>query len=457
MIKFNYFTYALMNTIIFLPYFLFITIGNSYNTPLHGWFPLIIFYTFKYTGAFLINSFLQKVKTRELLLGFLILAIFATVCGLLAPLSLIWIELSALLMGIATSILLPLYITIQYHEKYFYERKMKLKNYVFALLTAIILVFVVLFTAHSNYPGIAFFIYGAALSVCYISLRHMPQYEISVKPSGDFSKRSFLIFVLFTVLIFIMKATRETNIQIFIVLLLIGSLTVVAVLTLIITKFKFRLQLPRYIYFFSFLQGMAVNFCLLYGTFYALSQKSKTFMMYGIYLPYGLGIIFSLFMGSKIVKRFNRYHPLSVISVGSVCGLLLTTIPWTIVVGSFFIGFFTSLQSRKLNRFAYDASEIFKDSSLLLRNRWSKLGSMINQICLVLLILLGSYMNHIPFDQVFLIITGKTTHYESAMFMTLIITAITMFVLIGGLLSYGIWRMEEITECGNENTEIQND
>ncbi|WP_336484194.1 hypothetical protein [Bacillus sp. FJAT-53711] len=147
---------------------------------------------------------------------------------------------------------------------------------------------------------------------------------------------------------------------------------------------------------------MAVNFCLLYGTFYALSQKSTTFMMYGIYLPYGLGIIFSLFLGSKIVKRFNRYHPLSVISAGSVCGLLLTTIPWTIVVGSFFIGFFTSLQARKLNRFAYDASETCKDSSLLLRNLWSKLGSMINQICLVILILLGSYMNHIPFNQVFL-------------------------------------------------------
>ncbi len=51
MIQFNYFTYALMNTIIFLPYFLFTIIGNSYDTSLHGGLPLIIFYTFKYTGG----------------------------------------------------------------------------------------------------------------------------------------------------------------------------------------------------------------------------------------------------------------------------------------------------------------------------------------------------------------------------------------------------------------------
>ncbi|MGG0186667.1 hypothetical protein [Bacillus rhizoplanae] len=124
----TYFTYALMNTIIFLPYFLFTIIGNSYDTPLHAWLPLIIFYTFKYTGAFLIHSFLQKVKTRESLLGFLLFAIFAAVCGMLAPLSPIWIELSALLMGIATSILLPLYTTIQYHEKYFYGVRLTRKS-----------------------------------------------------------------------------------------------------------------------------------------------------------------------------------------------------------------------------------------------------------------------------------------------------------------------------------------
>ncbi|MGG2063854.1 hypothetical protein [Bacillus sp. S14(2024)] len=111
-----------------------------------------------------------------MLLGFLILAIFATVCGILAPLSTIWIELSALLMGIATSILLPLYTTIQYHEKHFYERKMKLENYVFALLTAIILVSVILFTAHSHYSGVAFFIYHLSQEYSFLKERegHSP-------------------------------------------------------------------------------------------------------------------------------------------------------------------------------------------------------------------------------------------------------------------------------------------
>ncbi|MCP1125685.1 hypothetical protein NKR74_20555 [Bacillus sp. 3103sda1] len=62
------------------------------------------------------------------MLGFLLVAIFAAACGMLAPLSPIWIELSALLMGIATSILLPLYMTIQYHEKYFYSVRLTRKS-----------------------------------------------------------------------------------------------------------------------------------------------------------------------------------------------------------------------------------------------------------------------------------------------------------------------------------------
>ncbi|WP_142342295.1 hypothetical protein [Bacillus pseudomycoides] len=91
----------------------------------------------------------------------------------------------------------------------------------------------------------------------------MPKYQISIPDSSHFSVSSFVLFILFTVLLFVMKATRETNFQILIVLLLIIILTTVVVLALMITKLKFRLQLPKYIYFFSFTQGMTVSFYLL--------------------------------------------------------------------------------------------------------------------------------------------------------------------------------------------------
>ncbi|MDZ4417407.1 hypothetical protein ORL59_28385 [Bacillus cereus] len=444
MAKYNYFTYAIMNTIIFLPYFLFIIIGNSYNTILNGWFPLIIFYTFKYTGAFLINSFRKKINTRELLLGFLILAIIGTMCGAFAPFSAIWIELSALFMGIASSILLPLYTTTQYHEKCLFGTRMKLNHYLLALLTVMVIVPLILFTANSNHPSLAFIFYGIAFSICYISLRAMPKYQMSMVQFSHFSLSSFTLFILFTVLLFVMKATRETDFQILIAFLLISILTTVAALALLITKLKFRLQLPKYIYYFSFTQGMIVNFYLLYGTFFALSQKNNTFMIYGIYLPYGLGIISSLFIGNKIIYYFNRYHPLTVINVACFLGIFFTTIPWTLSIGGLFVGFFSSLQARKLNRLAYDATDSFKDSSLLLRNRWSKLGSMINQSCLVFFILLNSHINHIPVNQVFLTLTGKTASNQTPMFITLIVTAILIMFLIGGLLLFGSRKLEQI-------------
>lgn len=444
MTKYNYFTYAIMNTIIFLPYFLFTIIGNTYNTILNGWFPLIIFYAFQNTGTFLINSFRKKVNTRELLLGFLILAIIGTICGALAPFSSIWIELSAVFMGVAVSILLPLYTTTQYHEKHYFRTTMKSKHYLFALLTIILIVPLILFTANSNHPSLAFVIYGVALSICYISLRHMPKYPIAILHSSRFSASSFILFILFTLLLFVIKATRETNFHILTILLIVSILITMTVLTLMITKSKIQLRLPKFIYFFSFIQGMVVNFYLLYGTFFALSQKSSTFAIYNIYMPYGLGIIFSLFIGNKIISYFKHYHPLTVINIAFVLGILLTVIPWTIAIGGFLIGFFSSLQAVRLNRAAYDATDSFKDSSLLLRSSWSKLGSIINQMCFFFFILLNSFINHIPLNEVFLALSGKTFYYKTQMFTDLIITAILIITIIGCLLLFGSWKLRRI-------------
>ncbi|PGK35374.1 hypothetical protein CN907_19955 [Bacillus anthracis] len=415
MTKYNYFPYALMNTIIFLPYFLFIIIRNSYNTILNGWFPLIIFYTFKYTGAFLIHSFKTKFNTRDQLLHFLVLAIIGTSCGALANFSSILIELSALFMGIASSVLLPLYTTTQYHKKYLFGSKMNMKQYLFALLTVILIVPLILFTANSNLPSLAFLIYGIALFRCYLSLKKMPKYESTVQNSFYFSKSSFLIFIAFTILLFLMKATREINLQLLLVLLIITILVAVALLTAYITKIKFKFQLPKFIYYFGFTQGMIVNFYLLYGTFFALSQKNSKFMIYGVYSPYGIGIILSLFLGPKLLQRYSSYHPITVTNAGALLGTLCMIFSWSLPFGGLLIGFFSSLQTRKLNQYAYDTTNFNKDSSLLLRNRWSKLGSIINQILLIFFILALSFIHHIPLNTIFITITGKAIQNQSPM------------------------------------------
>ncbi|MGG5735614.1 MULTISPECIES: hypothetical protein [Bacillus cereus group] len=443
MTKYNYFTYALMNTIIFLPYFLFIIIGNSYNTLLNGWFPLIIFYTFKYTGTFLIHSFKTKLNTREQLLNFLIVAIIGTICGSLASFSTIWLEISALFMGIASSILLPLYTTTQYHEKLLFGRKMKRNQYLFALLTVILILPLILFTANSNHASLAFIFYGIALYICYVSLRKMPTYEVTVENSFHFSVPSFLLFILFTTLLFLMKATREINLQLLLVLLVVTILVAIALLTIYITKVKFQLQLPKFIYYFGFTQGMIVNFYLLYGTFFALSQKNSTFMIYGVYLPYGIGIILSLFLGSKLSHHFNSYHPITVTNVGALLGILCTMLSWTLPIGGLLVGFFSSLQARQLNRFAYDATSSLKDSSLSLRNRWSKLGSMINQILLITFILVLSFIYRIPLNEVFVALTGKGIQNELPMFPVLITVNIVICFIIGSLLIFGSWKLEK--------------
>ncbi|WP_240422294.1 hypothetical protein [Listeria costaricensis] len=54
--KGKFFTYAIIQATAFLPYLLFILMGNAYDGWLDGWAPLIIYYVFNYTGTFLFNA-----------------------------------------------------------------------------------------------------------------------------------------------------------------------------------------------------------------------------------------------------------------------------------------------------------------------------------------------------------------------------------------------------------------
>ncbi|MGG4394053.1 hypothetical protein ABEX25_07015 [Paenibacillus thiaminolyticus] len=47
--------YGIMNTTIFISYFLFIAMGDHESATLGGWLPLLLFYSFKYIGTYLLN------------------------------------------------------------------------------------------------------------------------------------------------------------------------------------------------------------------------------------------------------------------------------------------------------------------------------------------------------------------------------------------------------------------
>ncbi|WP_239253787.1 hypothetical protein [Listeria ilorinensis] len=437
--KGKFFTYAIIQATAFLPYLLFILVGNVYDGWLGGWAPLIIYYVFNYTGTFLFNAVGIRLKARDLLLILLIFGVCGSVMASLADFSVVWIEIGAIFIGISSSMLVPLFTTMQYHERYFFDRKMTTMGYLAALLTILLTIPVAVLLIQFIYPWLAFLFYGGLLAISFWLLYRWPNYEVKEPSEARFLFRPFLIFLIFFVVIFLVKGARTTDWQGIAYLAAIASFVGLSFFFVTAIRYRPKLRLPVAIHYFSAGQGMANSFTLLYGTFFALSQHGFTFMMYGIYLMYFLGMILSLLVGPFVMKLWGERPALKLYIYGMTAGVILIAIPWTISAGVFIVCFFSAQMGRYLNRWTYGtAAEELRDSSLLLRSRWTKLGSIYHQVMLIFLLMLGSLVfQGLSVLDVVEAISGKGN--GEVLLSDLLTTAMLLVLLIGSYLLYG-WK-----------------
>ncbi|MDT1940423.1 MULTISPECIES: hypothetical protein [Carnobacterium] len=429
--KLLFFTYAVVNTTLFLPYFLYLLIGNHYPTFLNGWFPLIIFYVCNLTGTFLVRSFGKKVSTRELLLFFLLLASVGSFLGVLVFVNALWLDLSAILLGLSCSLLLPLYLTIQYHERRLFHRSFSGKDYGLAFLTMLLFMPLFIFLVKVNLPELAFGLYGIAFLVSFFLLRDLPHYDHGNMPSTSFDSRFFLLFLVLTGITFAVKSLRVLTDNHFSLILITLIVILLIGVFYLIQHSAFEFSLPRYVYWFGFLQGMITNFFILFGTFYLFSLQKGVYLYSFIYLAYGVGIISSLFVGGKVLRLFPKVEKVTLCGIALLIGAGLIFIPYCIPISGFLIGFFSNLNSSLLNKVAYTETTGLKDNSLLVKNRWGKLGSIFQQSLLFLLFISFCYFFKIPILSLLETITGKSI----APHLTDIVFVLRM---TGGVLLFGI-------------------
>lgn len=429
--KLLFFTYAVVNTTLFLPYFLYLLIGNHYPTFLNGWFPLIIFYVCNLTGTFLVRSFGKKVSTRELLLFFLLLASVGSFLGVLVFVNALWLDLSAILLGLSCSLLLPLYLTIQYHERRLFHRSFSGKDYGLAFLTMLLFMPLFIFLVKVNLPELAFGLYGIAFLVSFFLLRDLPHYDHGNMPSTSFDSRFFLLFLVLTGITFAVKSLRVLTDNHFSLILITLIVILLIGVFYLIQHSTFEFSLPRYVYWFGFLQGMITNFFILFGTFYLFSLQKGVYLYSFIYLAYGLGIISSLFVGGKVLRLFPKVEKVTLCGIALLIGAGLIFIPYCIPISGFLIGFFSNLNSSLLNKVAYTETTGLKDNSLLVKNRWGKLGSIFQQSLLFLLFISFCHFFKIPILSLLETITGKSI----APHLTDIVFVLRM---TGGVILFGI-------------------
>ncbi|MFS7258654.1 hypothetical protein AB6836_11475 [Carnobacterium divergens] len=176
---------------------------------------------------------------------------------------------------------------------------------------------------------------------------------------------------------------------------------------------------------------MITNFFILFGTFYLFSLQKGVYLYSFIYLAYGLGIISSLFVGGKVLRLFPKVEKVTLCGIALLIGAGLIFIPYCIPISGFLIGFFSNLNSSLLNKVAYTETTGLKDNSLLVKNRWGKLGSIFQQSLLFLLFISFCYFFKIPILSLLETITGKSI----APHLTDIVFVLRM---TGGVILFGI-------------------
>lgn len=410
--KGKFFMYAVMNATVFMPYLFFILVGNQYQGWLNGYASLIIFYVFKSTGTFLFNAFNYQAKAKSLLLVLLTMGIIGSVLASLGSFDALWIEIGAILIGISSSMALPVYITLQYHDHFYYGRKMSNRNYLRALFVIILALVIGGILARYLYPSLAFLFYAALLLITFYFVSRLPDYDVKTRSGDAFLIRPFLVFFIASFILFLFKEARtiESTDYVFWVFLaaLVGILIFIGAGLYLMPRMKLKLE--PWILYFSFSQGAIMSFTLLYGTFVALAEKDFNFMLFGVYMVYFLGTLFSLAIEPIVKKAWGKHPILYLYSLGITLSFILIVIParLSISIGIFVASLFLSMLSRHLNRSAYaTATTEMQDASLLLRSRWTKLGSICGQIFLIFLLFIGSLFSAmLDFKQVIAAFNG---------------------------------------------------
>lgn len=388
---------------------MYILIGNQFDTYLNGWFPLIIFYVCNLTGTFLFDSFDQKEPLQLIFPNFLLLACIGSLMGSFAFITPLLLDFSGILLGLSCSVLLPMYTTLMYHEQKIYNHKLSTKDNMLALISIFLFTPCVLFSIKFIRPELGFLLYGIGFFYCYLTMQEFPDYKLKNSVSTKFNSKIFFLFILLAGLTFAAKGLRVlTNSHLLTVLIVLITMLFLGCFYFIKSNSN-SLNLTNYFYLFSFLQGALTNFMILFGTFSLFVLDHSTNQLYlELYVPYGVGVLTSLFCGNLVIKQFKSFNPIIISNIALILCVPLMLLSFTFPLAAFLIGFFGSINGRLLNKMSYNCTKEMPDRSLLYKNEWNKLGSIAQQSLLFLILAGISFINKFSFSYSLATITGRT-------------------------------------------------
>ncbi|MTD40317.1 hypothetical protein GIX45_17175 [Erwinia sp. CPCC 100877] len=420
--------FILANTIIFIPYFLFLSLNKG--VELEAVLPFVLFYTFRMTGIFLLKSFRLSMSIFNILIIAILLGGAGSLIGIMGQFYFPLYLVSAILMGVSASWLPAANTTVNYHEKQ-QGTAYSIKNKYFFILLILGGLLASLALGNEWRIPVVFAEYTLLYAAAYHTVTHYADYVIDFNEVDQqtISVKELFLFFIFFILLLLIRSARLLFEPDLLTVAIIGFSIVFVLAAWLLNRQRKNWQLPLWLNLMTFGNGMCMNFIFLFGTFYVALRFGAEHLVVRLYIPYMLGIIAAAFFTKFFYRLFSKVAPKVIHAGAFIVSLTLLLFQPLFSIGVFFLSCSISAASSFLNRLYYQETVLPKESRIITKYSTQTKGSITHQLLLMSGLWLMVKEEHLPV-QVVLQITAHRTANPAAIRLVEMIHLLSVSILL---------------------------
>ncbi|MBC5648366.1 hypothetical protein H8S18_08455 [Christensenella sp. NSJ-35] len=406
--------FLLNSSLIAIPYLLFLQLvdGTSLATVL----PLVIFYTLRMTGIFLLRSIRAGADSYFMMMFSLVLGAAGALCGVLGVFYFPFFTPSAILLGLSTAFIQPAFTTLHFQRQEQTQTsgagKPK-KNFAPLAFVAVFLLALMALPSPIRTGGVMLLYLALFLLALYSAsrdpahtLRFVRLKNVTVSP------RYAAVFLIFFVLLIVLRIARLTFDAQELDVVTIWFAVAFLIAMLLVWLRRKQARLPLWLNLLSLANGMCGNFLFIFGSFYVGAVYGIGEAAAYVYVPFVLGMGCSMAFASKLWKLAGGVSPFTVQAIGACASLVLLMTPFYFPAGVFLVSFFFSGTSSLLNREYYHTQSIPTDRRLVSKFTMQDIGSITYQFIIAAFLLALFSFYRLP-AAAFFTMTEQVSHPET--------------------------------------------
>ncbi|MGX7245788.1 hypothetical protein ACWOC1_13175 [Enterococcus quebecensis] len=401
--------FILSNTIIFIPYFLFLSLSDG--TTMERILPFVLFYTFRMTGIFLLKSFKLALTSFNILIISILIGGIGCLVGVMGQFYFPAYLFSAVLLGLSASWLPAANTTVNYHEKQQGYFPLTGRKYLFILLILGGVIASLTMTRELRIPlvlGEYVLLYVAA----YHTVTHYPDYEIDFNEVNQkvVSVKEFFLFLSFFVLLLFIRSARLLFNPQLLDIGIVGFSVLFLISAWYLNRQRKTWKLPLWLNLLPFAVGMCMNFLLLFGTFYVSLRLGADQLVLNLYLPYLLGIVGSAVFIKFLYRLFPEVDPKIVQLSAFIVSLFFLLFRPLFPAGIFLLSLCISATGNFLNQLYYQEKLLPQDQRIITKYSIQTKGSVTHQLLLMSVLWLLVEQENLPVKTVLQITAHRTNN-----------------------------------------------